>query len=115
MCVAEKLEIKNKKLAEMQKARKFKKPDGSFGYRWDVSGSLSQGALVCPGGVVEGDINGGFIAIHMMNTLSTGGFSIQSENKSNSTFAFEFTAYYSIANQAQVPFEVYVKTGSDEA
>ena len=42
--------------------KKFKKPDGSFGYRWDVSGSLSQGAKVCPGGVIEGDINGGSIA-----------------------------------------------------
>ena len=48
--------------ASTEKAKKFKKPDGSFGYRWDVSGSTSQGALVCPGGVIEGDINGGSIA-----------------------------------------------------
>lgn len=48
--------------ASTEKMKKFKKPDGSFGYRWDISGSTSQGAHVCPGGVIEGDINGGSIA-----------------------------------------------------
>ena len=60
--------------ASTEKTKKFKKPDGSFGYRWDVSGSTSQGALVCPGGVIEGDINGGSIATrgifsNMINAL----------------------------------------------
>lgn len=57
--------------ASTEKMKKFKKPDGSFGYRWDVSGSLSQGALVCPGGVVEGDINGGSIATRGIFTNMT--------------------------------------------
>ena len=57
--------------ASTEKAKKFKKPDGSFGYRWDVSGSTSQGAKVCPGGVIEGDINGGSIATRGIFTNMT--------------------------------------------
>lgn len=63
----------------------------------------------------NGDTNGGFVAIHMMNGLSTGGFSIQSGNKAKGQFAFEFTGHYSIDAQDTVPFEVYVKSGSEEA
>lgn len=56
--------------------------------------------------------NGGFIAIHMKNALSTGGFQIQSGDKAKGTFAFEYTAHYSIANQNEVPYEVYLKAGA---
>lgn len=62
----------------------------------------------------NGETKGGFIAIHMMNTLSTGGFQIQSSDKAKGQFAFEFTAHYSISAQDTVPFEVYVKAGTDE-
>ena len=62
----------------------------------------------------NGETNGGFIAIHMMNSLSTGGFAIQSGDKAKGTFAFTFTAHYSIADQNKVPFEVYVKAGTAE-
>jgi hypothetical protein len=62
----------------------------------------------------NGASNGGFVAIHMMNTLSTGGFQIQSGDKSKGTFAFTFTAHYSNAAQGTVPFEVYVKAGTAE-
>ena len=48
--------------ASTEKAKKFKKPDGSFGYTWTKPPSRSQGALVCPDGFIEGDINGGSIA-----------------------------------------------------
>lgn len=58
------------------------------------------------------DTGAGFIAIHMMNALSTGGFHIQSTDKSKGTFSAEFTAHYSIDAQDTVPFEVYVKAGS---
>lgn len=62
----------------------------------------------------NGDANGGYLAIRMMNSLSTGGFSVQSTNRGKGQFAFEFTAHYSLANQSVVPFEVYVKAGGAE-
>ena len=62
----------------------------------------------------NGDQNGGYVAIHMLNGLNTGGFSLQSNNRGKGEFAFEFTGHYSLAEQSRVPFEVYVKTGSEE-
>lgn len=53
----------------------------------------------------------GFVAIHMMNTLNTGGFQIQSADKGKGQFAFEFTAHFSMANQNLVPYELYIKDG----
>lgn len=50
----------------------------------------------------------GFIAIHMMNALSTGGFQLQTADKEKGTFSFEYTAHYSMSAQDTVPFEVYV-------
>ena len=63
----------------------------------------------------NGDTNGGFIAIHMMNALSTGGFQIQTADKEKGQFAFEYTAHYSMSAQGTVPFEVYVKAGTAES
>lgn len=63
----------------------------------------------------NGDTNGGYVAIHMMNTLSTGGFAIKSSDNGKGNFAFTYTAHYSIAAQGTVPFEVYVKAGTAEA
>lgn len=62
----------------------------------------------------NGAQNGGFIAIHMMNTLSTGGFQLQTGDKAKGQFAFEFTAHYSIDEQDTVPFEIYVQAGTAE-
>lgn len=62
----------------------------------------------------NGDTNGGFVAVHMLNSLSTGGFQIQSGDKAKGQFAFEFTGHYSMDNQDKVPFEVYVKSGTEE-
>ena len=62
----------------------------------------------------NGETNGGFVAIHMMNTLSTGGFAIQSNDNGKGNFAFTYTAHYSMAAQDTVPFEVYVKAGTAE-
>lgn len=61
---------------------------------------------------VNDEDNGGFIAIHMLNSLSTGGFNIQSADKAKGAFSFEFTGHYSIESQDIVPFEVYVHAGS---
>ena len=63
----------------------------------------------------NGDTNGGFIAIHMMNALSTGGFQIKTADKEKGQFAFEYTAHYSMSAQDTVPFEVYVKAGTAES
>lgn len=62
----------------------------------------------------NGDTNGGFVAIHMLNGLSTGGFQLQSGNRKKGQFAFEFTGHYSMEAQDTVPFEVYVKAGTAE-
>ena len=63
----------------------------------------------------NGETNGGFVAIHMMNALSTGGFAIQSSDNGKGNFAFTYTAHYSMSAQGTVPFEVYVKTGTAES
>ena len=60
------------------------------------------------------ETNGGYVAIHMMNTLSTGGFAIQSSDNGKGNFAFTYTAHYSMDAQDTVPFEVYVKSGTAE-
>lgn len=62
----------------------------------------------------NGETNGGFVAIHMMNALSTGGFAIQSSDNGKGNFAFTYTAHYSMSAQETVPFEVYVKAGTAE-
>lgn len=54
----------------------------------------------------------GFIAIKLINALSTGGFKIQSGDKAKGTFEFEYTGHYSIENTDIVPFELYIKAGS---
>ena len=63
----------------------------------------------------NGDTNGGFIAIHMLNALSTGGFQIRTSDNDKGNFAFEFTGHYSNAAPDTVPFEIYVKAGTAEA
>lgn len=62
----------------------------------------------------NGETNGGFVAIHMMNALSTGGFAIKSSDNGKGNFAFTYTAHYSISAPDTVPFEVYVKAGTAE-
>lgn len=63
----------------------------------------------------NGDTNGGFIAIHMLNALSTGGFQMKTADKAKGQFAFEYTAHYSMSAQDTVPFEIYIKAGTAEA
>ena len=63
----------------------------------------------------NGNNNGGFVAIRMINALSTGGFQIKSNDKGKGTFAFTFTAHTSIYTPDLVPYEIYVKEGSAES
>lgn len=56
----------------------------------------------------------GFIAIKLINALSTGGFKVQTADKEKGQFEFEYTGHYSMENIDQVPFEVYIKAGGAE-
>ena len=63
-------------------------------------------------GTGTGAAKAGFIAIHLKNALSTGGFQVQTADKDKMQFAFEFTGHYSIDAQDEVPFEIYIKAGT---
>lgn len=80
--------------------------DGDFADLWLV-GDYSE---VNEDGSESG--SAGFIAIRLMNSLSTGGFQIQTSDKAKGQLAFEFTAHYSMDDPEKVPFEIYVKQGS---
>jgi hypothetical protein len=58
--------------------------------------------------------NGGFVACHVINALSTGGFSLVTSDGQKGQFAFEFTGHVSINEQDVVPFEMYVKAGGED-
>ena len=62
--------------------------------------------------VNSGD-DAGFIAIHLINGLNTGGFQIQSTDKGKGQFAFTFMGHYSISAQDTVPYELYVKEAEE--
>lgn len=62
----------------------------------------------------NGATNGGYVACHIINALSTGGFSLVSADDEKAKFAFEFTGHVSINAQDVVPFELYVKAGTAE-
>lgn len=62
----------------------------------------------------NGDTNGGFVAIHVMNALSTGGLSFQSAEDEKGSMSFEFTGHTSLTDQKTIPCEVYVKAGTAE-
>lgn len=77
---------------------------GDFGDLW-VIGDYSD---------KNGANNGGFIACHILNALSTGGFSYVSSDEEKAKFAFEFTGHYSVGAPETVPFELYVHAGTAE-
>lgn len=56
--------------------------------------------------------DGGFIAIHLRNALSTGGFQIQTEDQRKGGFPFTFTGYSSISEPDTPPFDIYVHKGA---
>ena len=55
----------------------------------------------------------GFLAIHLINALNTGGFQIQTTDKEKGQFAFSFTGHYSMDAQDRVPYEIYIKQGEE--
>lgn len=54
----------------------------------------------------------GFIAVKIMNALSTGGFQLQTADKEKGKFSFELTGHYSASAQTTVPFEIYIVGGT---
>lgn len=62
----------------------------------------------------NGDTNGGYVAIKLINALSTGGFKVTSSDKDKGSFDFEFTGHYSMSDTSVVPFEIYIKAGTAE-
>lgn len=51
--------------------------------------------------------NGGFVAIKILNALSTGGFSLQTTKNGKGQIALEFTGHVSINAQKVVPMVIY--------
>lgn len=54
----------------------------------------------------------GRYAIRMKNALSTGGFRVQTEDREKARWPFEFTACFSLEDDAP-PFEIYVHPGGE--
>lgn len=83
--------------------------------RRDLSESdFSDVWLVCDYSDKNGESNGGFVAVHMMNALSTSGFDLQTSDDEKGKFSVEFTGHVSIESQDVVPMEFYIKAGTDE-
>jgi hypothetical protein len=62
----------------------------------------------------NGRSGGGYIAIKLENALNTGGFSLKSGDRAKGQFAFSYQAHYSIDDTAKVPYEMYIKAGTEE-
>lgn len=70
--------------------------------------------LVCDYSDKNGASNGGYVAVHMTNALSTGGFDLQTSDNEKGQFSVEFTGHVSIDAQNVVPMEFYIKAGTAE-
>ncbi|NCC84026.1 MAG: hypothetical protein EOM03_07855 [Clostridia bacterium] len=70
---------------------------------------------VCPYSDKTGDTNGGFIAMKLIDALSSSGFAMQSTDKEKGQYAFEYMGHTSISTPETLPFEVYVKAGTSES
>ena len=68
--------------------------------------------LICDYSDDISESTGGYVAIHMMKGLSTGGFQLQTTDKDKGKFSFEFTAHHDYNNPSTVPYEVYIKAGT---
>ena len=62
-------------------------------------------------GVSPSPAKAGFIAIKLMNVLNTTGLQVSGTKGEKQQYAFEFHGHYTIEDQDQVPFEIYIKEG----
>lgn len=58
--------------------------------------------------------NGGFVAIKIINALSTGGFSLKTSKKGKGNVSITLTGHFSIENVEDVPVEIYLG-GAEES
>ena len=63
----------------------------------------------------NGEKNGGFCAIHILNTLSVDGFSGSLGKNRNGTFPFNLKAFYDMEDMDRVPFDIYIQEGTAES
>lgn len=61
----------------------------------------------------EGAAKAGYVAIHIMNALNTAGFQWTSTKDGKGQFAFDFHGHYDLEDIDTVPYEIYVKAGTD--
>ena len=62
----------------------------------------------------NGAQHGGYLAIHLRNALSSGGFRIESGDRAKGQFDFTYLAHYALSQPDSVPFELYIKAGTAE-
>lgn len=67
---------------------------------------------VCDYSSKNSNTTGGYLAVKLINALSTGGFSVKSTDKGKGQFAFEFTGHTSTSNIDEVPMEFFIKEGT---
>lgn len=62
----------------------------------------------------NGETKGGWVAIHLLNALSTDGFTGNFGKNANGQFPYTLRAFYDMDDMDTVPFEIYVKAGAAE-
>lgn len=55
----------------------------------------------------------GYCAIHLKRALATSGFNLQTTKNGKGQQSMELTGHYTIANQSDMPYEIYIKAGED--
>jgi len=60
----------------------------------------------------SGAATAGFVAIHIMNALNTGGMQWQTTKDGKGQFAFDYHGHYDMTDIDTVPYEIYVKAGT---
>ena len=62
----------------------------------------------------NGNVSGGFVAIHIKHAFNNAGFQIQTTKNGKGQFAFEFVGHYDMDDIDDMPFEIYIQSGDDE-
>ena len=60
----------------------------------------------------NGAATAGFVAIHILHALNTGGMQWQTTKDGKGQFAFDYHGHYDMTDIDTVPYEIYVKAGT---